>query len=232
VSPTRDTLYPVGDITALGNTPAVGDRSAPSLAEEQRQVARDRLYRAAWAVLADQGLSATADEIAEAAGVSVRTVFRHFGTRDQLVAESLRAQLRTYRDDHLGPPADDESLESWLARLLLSVHQRNAVLGRAYWEMIALRTSLPGEVAEAAEERRAARARLVKLTTTAAWRLVATEPKPPAWLFDVFAVHLSAFAAQALTADLGRSADQVADISARALAAAVRSAATPLATPS
>jgi len=50
---------------------------APLLADEQRDVARSRILVAAMTVLAQRGLDATVDDVAEASGVNRRTVFRH-----------------------------------------------------------------------------------------------------------------------------------------------------------
>src|SRR5580693_6934529 len=113
------------------------------LGAAQRQLARHRIYQATWAALADTGLSVTVEDVAARAGLSMRTVFRHFGTRDRLVAEALRAQLRSYKDALLEPAAD-ESLVSWLRRIVEHVHHYQLELGRAYWEMTAPGRPLEG----------------------------------------------------------------------------------------
>ena len=51
---------------------------------------RGRILRAARQVLAQRGLATTVDHVAEAAGLSRRTVFRAFATRDRLIAEAVR----------------------------------------------------------------------------------------------------------------------------------------------
>src|SRR5436309_990485 len=105
-----------------------------SLAEEQRLVARTRIERAAASVLRAKGLAATVEEVASAAGVSVRTVFRHYGTRDHMIVTALRGQLREYRDT-LPRPAEDAELSVWLHELMAEIHRLNADLGHAYWEL-------------------------------------------------------------------------------------------------
>ena len=171
-------------------------------------------------MLRDKGLAATVDEVATVAGVSVRTVFRHFGTRDHMVATALRAQLRRYRDT-LPRPAPDAELETWLNELLIEVHRLNADLGRAYWELAALSDSLEGEFAELAEVRRAARTKFVHRVTATAWSLAGGRGQPPRWLVDAFAIHLSSFATRALVADFGRDPEDVAEASTQALLAAL-----------
>ena len=194
-----------------------------TLAEEQRNVARARIERAAAEVLRDRGLAATVEEVAAAAGVSVRTVFRHYGTRDHMVVTALRAQLRRYRDT-LPRPAADAELSPWLHDLLVEIHRLNADLGHAYWELAALGDSLEGEFAELAAVRRSARTKLVNAVTATAWDLAGGRGRPPRWLTDVFAIHLSSFATRALVADFGRTPDDVAEASTRALTAALEAA--------
>src|SRR4051794_19854346 len=83
-----------------------GGEGRASLAVEQRDRARGRLLRAARSALAERGWATRVDEVAEAAGVSRRTVFRHFDTRENLFAQALRESLRAY-GDRVGPTAAD-----------------------------------------------------------------------------------------------------------------------------
>jgi AcrR family transcriptional regulator len=192
-----------------------------SLLHEQRQLARDRIERAARRVLAEKGLSATVEEVAGQAGVSIRTVFRHYGTRDHMIATALRNQLLHYGDT-LPVPGPEETLESWLPQLLGEVHRVNAELGRAYWELASLGYTLRGELGTVAGERLAARTRFVNALARNAWRLAGNRSRLPQWLVDLFAIHVSAFTTRELVSDFGRSIDQVALMSSRILISAVR----------
>ena len=197
------------------------DPPAPApLLVEQRQLARDRVERAAWSVLRDKGLAATVEDVAAAAAVSIRTVFRYYGTRDHMIVSALRAQLQHYGDT-LPRPGQDATLGPWLHDLLVEVHRLNAEQGRAYWELAALGDTLEGELAELAAIRRSARTKFVNAVTAAAWKLAGERGRPPRWLVDVFAIHLSSFATRALVADFDRRPEDVAEASARALAAAL-----------
>jgi len=194
-----------------------------SLIHEQRQVARDRIERAAWRVLSAKGLSATAEEVASEAGVSIRTVFRHYGTRDHMIATALRAQLFHYSDT-LPIPEPGATLETWLPELLCEVHRVNALMGRAYWELAALGYTLTGELGAVAAERLAGRTRFINTVSRGAWRLAGNRSRPPAWLVDLFAIHLSSFTTRELVSDFGRSVEEVASMSSRVLISALRSA--------
>jgi AcrR family transcriptional regulator len=194
----------------------------PSLAEEQRDHARSRILRAARQVLAERGLATRVDDVAAAAGVGRRTVFRHFETRDALLAAAVTDGMRSY-GDHIPRPATGAALEEWLEEALVAVHGMNARHGRIYWEL-AFAPDLHGELADVAETRRQARRQLVRRFTDWAWTAGGGGGRPPVWLLDAFAVHLSAFATQALIGDFGRRPEEIGRSAARALSAAVRQA--------
>lgn len=197
---------------------------ATPLADEQRDLARSRILRAARIVLAERGLAATVDHVAEAANVNRRTVFRHFTTRDGLFAAAIRDGVHRYAL-HIPPPPEDDDLRGWLLDLLLVTHRLNARNGRVYWELAALEPDdLTGELAKAAEERRESRRNFAVRVTARIWQARGGPGSPPTWLVDAVAVHLSTFTTQALAGDFGRTPDQVARVSAQVLEATLAAA--------
>jgi len=200
--------------------------SATSLLDENRDRARARIVRAAQKALASRGLATTVDEVAAAAGVSRRTVFRHFATRERLVAAAIRAGLRSYAEHVPPPPPDDgtDDIGEWLLDVLLAAHRLNARNGRIYWDLSALDADLPGELAAADAERREARRRFAVRVTRTVWRARGGAGEPPEWLTDAVAVHLSGFTLQSLAGDFDRSPDDVARVSARVIEASVAAA--------
>lgn len=196
----------------------VDHTGAATLADEQRDVARTRILRAARIVLAERGFAATVDDVAAEAGVNRRTVFRHFATRDSLIAAAIRAGVRSYA---MQLPRAPEALVD----LLRVVHRLNARNGRIYWELTALAPDdLSGELAAAAEERREAWIRFAQRVTDRIWQARKGPGDPPAWLVDAVSVHLSGFTTQSLGGDFGRTPDEVAQVSAQVLEAAVTAA--------
>ncbi|HLM65118.1 MAG TPA: TetR/AcrR family transcriptional regulator [Acidimicrobiales bacterium] len=193
-----------------------------SLLDEQRDLARSRILKAAQRALAARGLVTTVDDVAEAAGVSRRTVFRHFASRERLFAAAIREGLRTYAE-HV-PGAPDGDVGSWLVDVLVAAHRINARNGRIYWDLSALEPDLTGELAAAGAERREARRRFVVRVGRTLWQARGGTGDPPGWLSDAVAIHLSGFTTQSLAGDFGRSPDEVARVSARVLEAAVRAA--------
>jgi AcrR family transcriptional regulator len=194
----------------------------PTRLEDHRRGAHDRIVRAARLVLAERGLAARVEDVAEAASVSRRTVFRYFDTREQLLAAALADSIRSYAD-HIPRPQAGQSLAAWLDRALLAIHTMNAQHGRIYFEL-ALANDLDGALGEIVELRRSARGELVRRFTSAAWKAANGPGRPPRWLADAVAVMLSAFATEALMRDFGRTPAQVATAMAAALTHAIEGA--------
>lgn len=180
--------------------------------------------RAAGAVLAARGLAATIDDVADAAGVSRRTIFRHFATRDALFVAVIRAGVRRYAEQIPEPPADDD-LRDWLAELLAITHRLNAGNGRVMWDLVGPQAREQSEqLAVVAEECRESRNRFAVTVTDVIWRARGGSGLPPRWLVDAVAVQLSGLTTASLGGDLGRSPDEVALVSARVIEAAMASA--------
>jgi AcrR family transcriptional regulator len=197
---------------------------APSLIDEQREVAQVRILRAAGVALAARGLAATVDDVAEAAGISRRTIFRHFATRDALFVAVIRAGVRRYAEQIPAPPADDD-LRGWLVELLEVTHRLNASNGRVFWDLVGVRAAdLSADLALVAEECRESRNRFAASVSELMWRARGGPGPPPRWLVDAVAVHLSGFTTQSLAGDAGRSPDEVAHVSAQVIEAVLASA--------
>jgi AcrR family transcriptional regulator len=201
-----------------------GTVAAPSLTDEQREVARTRILRAAGTVLAARGLTATIDDVAQAAGVSRRTIFRHFATRDALFVAVIRAGVRRYAEQIPEPPADDD-LRDWLAELLAVTHRLNAGNGRVFWDLAGPPSGTESaDLALAAAECRESRNRFAATVTDLMWQTRGGPGQPPRWLGDAVAVQLSGFTTHSLAGDLGRSPDEVARVCARVIEAALAAA--------
>jgi len=190
----------------------------PPLGEETRAVVRARIIDGATVALAERGLSATVDDIAAAAGVSRRTVFRHFPTHEAVTEAAVAEMLQRYENVMPELPALDKDLEAWLVETATAFHDLNAhVVGKAFWD---LNIDRPGVRGELWSQRRSD---LTAQAADHAWCLTGSEGKPPAWVVHAFAAHLSGFATHCLR---GYSAEEAGRISAQSLSA-VLTAATP-----
>ncbi|MDG4861081.1 TetR family transcriptional regulator, partial [Streptomyces sp. T-3] len=68
----------------------MSSRSEISLAQRKRQLVADELTEAALQLLVEKGFDAvTVDEIVAAAGVSKRTFFRYFASKEDVVVQFL-----------------------------------------------------------------------------------------------------------------------------------------------
>ncbi|CAH9419013.1 Transcriptional regulator, AcrR family [Streptomyces globisporus] len=79
-----------------------------SLAERKRQLVSDELTGAALRLLAQKGFDAvTIDEIVAAAGVSKRTFFRYFASKEDVVIQFLAEMGTVMRAELAGRPAQE-----------------------------------------------------------------------------------------------------------------------------
>lgn len=82
---------------------------------------REKLLAAAAEEFALRGSSASLEAIAKRAGVGIGTLYRHFPTREALVAAAYAAEvddLRAAADELLAQYPPDEALDRWLERWL------------------------------------------------------------------------------------------------------------------
>ncbi len=185
---------------------------------------RERVLDAAEVVLAEVGVTATMDEIAEAAGIGRRTLFRYFPSREDLIAAAIerryqRLDREVFDDAHLEADDPDELIR----RVLTTTHRVAAQMGKAHWQVAADREVLNGLGAAAAARQRARRS-YVQRFTDRLWELAGGPPPPPAWLADAFGLLESLFTYQALRLDFGRDEADIVDLTTRLMTDALHAA--------
>lgn len=83
-------------------------RPAGTLAQRKRQLVADELTQAALELLVREGFDAvTVDEIAAAAGMSKRTFFRYFASKEDVVVQFLTGMGTAMRDELASRPATE-----------------------------------------------------------------------------------------------------------------------------
>lgn len=85
---------------------------------------REKLLEAAGELFATEGTDVSLEAVAKRAGVGIGTLYRHFPTRDALVAETYRhevAHVADGADELLATLPPDEALEEWLERFIVYV---------------------------------------------------------------------------------------------------------------
>jgi AcrR family transcriptional regulator len=91
----------------------------PQRADARRN--RERLLEAASVAFGERGTDASLEEIARSAGVGIGTLYRHFPTRDALMAEVFRRnvdELCDGADQLLAELPPDEALCEWMQRFV------------------------------------------------------------------------------------------------------------------
>ncbi len=179
-------------------------RGRPTLGEETRAVVQARIVDGAVTALAAGGFDATIEEIASAAGVSRRTVFRHFATHNEVMAAAMNEMLVRYDDLMPGPPAPDVDLEAWLEQTAATLHELNArLMGRAFWD---IHVDRPGISPAVRDARRMGYATQI---SHYAWHAAQGKGDPPDWVVDAFELQLSGFATNCLARYDAEKAGQV-----------------------
>ena len=188
----------------------------PTLGEATRAVVQARIVDGAVAALATGGFDVTVEDIAAAAGVSRRTVFRHFATHNDLLAAAMTEMLARYDQLIPGPPAPGTDLEVWLEETAVTLHDLNTrLMGKAFWEMHVER---PGISPVEREGRRIGYAAQI---SHHAWSAAAGNGDPPEWVVDAFELQMSGFATNCLAR---YSAAKAGRVSARILSAVLSAA--------
>jgi AcrR family transcriptional regulator len=104
----------------------------PSLQDRKRQLVRDAISHAAWALFAAEGYEATTvDEIAARAGVSRRTFFRYFSSKEDVAVGTSDSFAEEFLAAFRARPAREAPLEA---------------LRHALREMVLDRTAEPAEM--------------------------------------------------------------------------------------
>src|SRR3546814_3459087 len=85
------------------------------LFDDPRAAVRERIVRGARIQLAERGLAVRVEDVAAAAGVSRRTVFRYFEPRESLLPAALQDPLRS-SGNHVPRPDPAVSPEQWRGR--------------------------------------------------------------------------------------------------------------------
>lgn len=202
---------------------------APATVSLESGDVRSTVIRAARRLLAERGLDVSMDDLATAAGVGRRTLFRHFDNRDALIASALDSALDWYHS-RLPEQVDDlggASLDEWLAALALRVHRTHHDAGRALWQLAATPdTDLSEPLAEVNRRRRRARRAGTRSMAAAGWHRAGGRGDCPDVVVDAFALMLSSFATRSVVDDFGRTPASAADATATALSALLRAEAT------
>jgi AcrR family transcriptional regulator len=168
-------------------TPDVSTAATTTLADARRRATIEQILISARQLVMARGLDVTMDEIAEGVGVARRTLFRHFETRERLLAQALEAGIQRYGE--LLPELAGDWRE-WLRHLCEAVHRMQAGYGPGYWELTS-RSDLPTEIAAVEQRRHAQRQQAVTRIARTLWTEAGGPGDTPSRVLADVCAHLS-----------------------------------------
>lgn len=201
---------------SVGYPHRVSEYAAAAVADLKRQAVVEYILAAARHLVLASGLDVTMDQLAEASGVSRSTLFRHFTSRESLLAAAFDAGMLNYRE---GLPRYDGDLRSWLRATCDAAHRMNSTIGPGFFEL-ASRLDLPAELAAVEGRRRAEFGGATADIAQTLWSATGGRGRSPRALVDVVSVHLSPFFTAATTIDANRSWQTSAELAYSAILAA------------
>lgn len=177
--------------------------TAAPLADAKRQAATLHILTATRHFVVANGLDVTMDQIADASGVSRTTLFRLFGSRDQLIADSFAAAFEDYGSELPAFDADGNA-ETWLRATCDATHRMNARFGPGYWELTSRPDLSPPLAALEGTRNKRSRAKMAEIAGHL-WRSHGGSGAVPPALTATVAAHLSAYFTAAVLTDSGES---------------------------
>ena len=185
------------------------------LADAKRQAASLHILTVARHFVVANGLDVTMDQIAEAAEVSRTTLFRFFGSRDQLIADSFAAAFEDYGRELPAYHADSDT-ETWLRATCNATHRMNARFGPGYWELTSRHDLSPPLAALERARRKRSRATMTEIARQL-WRAHGGSGAVPDALTASVTSHLSAHFTAAVVTDLGEKWNTASDLAYEAI---------------
>ena len=196
-----------------------------TLGDELRSVARSRILRAARDVLRRQGFQSTVDDVATAAGVSRRTVFRHFSTQAELVAAAIGDLLEEFGRKVPGPPGAGTSVDDWLADSTLRLHRMHAdLVGEMFWDIYRQRPDTAPEIAKVIAGLARLRKKWGAAFAMSAWKASGLADRPPDWVTQAITLQVSGFAYAGLSIIQRSTPEDTATIAAKTIKAVLAQA--------
>ena len=190
---------------------------ASSLVDAKRQAVVDHVVNATRRHVMVNGLDATMDELADAGGVSRRTLFRLFGTRERLIAAAFDAGMADYNEEL--PPYEGDP-DRWLRATCEVVHRMNSLVGPGFFELSS-RPDLPPELAATERKRRRRFRAAMTHIADELWQATGGTGKTPAPLVAAVSAHLSAHFTAAVMTDAGQNWQLASDLACRAISGAL-----------
>lgn len=190
---------------------------ANPVAEAKRQAGIDHVLQSARRFVMANGLDATMDQLAEATGVSRRTLFRQFTSREKLLAAAFEAGMVDYRHQL---PSYGGDLRGWLRDTCDAAHRMNAVIGPGFFELTS-RSDLPTDLADVERRRRREFRDAMTDIARTTWTAAGHRGRAPKSLIGTITAHLSPHFTAALVIDAGERWETAAELAYTAIVTAL-----------
>jgi len=183
---------------------SVSSEQLGTILKSRKSTVEFAILRATKTLLATTGLNVSMDAIAEEAGISRRTLFRHFSVRDELVARALDESLAYFHELAAQDLPSTSDLREWLSRTVAALHSTQIGAGRGLWQLAASDDDeLPPVIAAVNKKRRDARHQTTRAIAQEAWKRSGRKGAVPRKVEVMFALAFSSFAARSLNVDYG-----------------------------
>lgn len=189
-------------MTQAGNRTDLTADELENLLKDPRSSTEFRILRATRRLLAREGLGVSIDAIAVEADLGRRTIFRHFATRDDLIARALSDSLGRFHTQVAEAISDSSDLDQWLVDVVTQLHSSQRSAGVALWQLAASSDKdLSSPIARVNKHRRDTRRLLTQSIAQAAWTKAGGNGKVPRSIELAVALSISSFAVQSLNVD-------------------------------
>ena len=198
--------------------------STTDVSSTKTDLVRSQAVETTRSLLATHGLSLTMDQIADSSGISRRSLFRYFESRDALVCSAIESAMADYEAELVSVAAAEGALDDWLVRVIEHTHRSHLAAGLAIWQLTSTGDErLTPELRTVNERRRTLRRRATRQLTERAWIGAGGTGSPPDVVAEVVAMAMSNFTTRSLVVDLGQSIDEVARLSAAVIVGVIES---------
>jgi AcrR family transcriptional regulator len=186
-----------------------------TLADAKRDATNQHVLTAARRWVLANGLDATMEDLAAAAGVSRRTLFRLFGSREQLLASAFSAGMAQYQQEL---PSFEGDRNQWLRATCDAAHRMNTPTGPGFWELTS-RPDLPPDLAATERQRRLRIRQSTMAIARVLWRASDGRGDAPRELVATVGAHLSPHFTAAVEVDLGHGWQVASDLAYKSIMA-------------
>lgn len=199
----------VSGVTTAENSTDLTADELETLLKDPKSTTEFRILRATRRLLAREGLGVSVDAVAVEAELGRRTIFRHFATRDDLIARALSDSLGRFHSQVADAISESSDIDEWLVDVVTQLHGSQRRAGMALWQLSASNDDdLSPPIARVNKHRRESRQVLTNSIADTAWKKAGGNGTAPRSVELAVALSISSFAVHSLNVDYGAGDDE------------------------